>query len=128
MPPVEICAIDHLVLTVGDVERATEFYRSLGLVAETFGEGRRAVRAGSQRIHLHPATGGPLPRAARPTPGSGDLCLLVAAPIDEVARWLEAAGIAVEEGPVPRTGAAGPLVSLYVRDPDGNLVELARPA
>lgn len=124
----EVRAIDHLVLTVSDVGRTTAFYEALGLTVESFGDGRRAVRAGAQRIHLHPSGGGPRPRADRPTPGSGDLCLLVGTPIEEVARRLADAGIVIEEGPVSRAGAVGPLVSLYVRDPDGNLVELARPA
>ena len=94
---------------------------------ESFGSGRIALRFGDQKINLHEAGAEFEPHARHPVPGSADLCFLVADPISEVADALLAAGIAIELGPVARSGAAGPIESLYVRDPDGNLVELSRP-
>ncbi len=95
---------------------------------EVFEEGRVALRFGDQKINLHRAGAEIAPHARTPLPGSADLCLLVADDVEDVARALEAAGVPVELGPVARTGATSALTSLYVRDPDGNLVELARPA
>jgi catechol 2,3-dioxygenase-like lactoylglutathione lyase family enzyme len=121
-----IAAVDHLVLTVEDPERTIAWYTSvLGMELQRFGDGRQALRFGQQKINLHPAAGRIEPRAARPTPGSADLCFISAVPLDEVQRHLEAAGVAVELGPVARTGATGPITSLYLRDPDGNLVEVS---
>ena len=118
--------IDHLVLTVADVERTVAFYRDvLGCVPITFGEGRRALAFGDQRINLHPAGREFEPKAARPTPGSGDLCFATASPIADVVAGLESRGVAIELGPVPRAGAQGPMTSVYLRDPDGNLLEIA---
>ena len=94
---------------------------------EEFEDGRLALRFGDQKINLHRA-GRPIqPHARRPTPGSADVCLLVDGTLDAVERELEAAGVVFELGPVPRTGATGPIRSLYLRDPDGNLVELSEP-
>jgi catechol 2,3-dioxygenase-like lactoylglutathione lyase family enzyme len=124
-----IARLDHLVLTVADVERTVRFYAEvLGMEPVTFGDGRRALRFGDAKINLHAAGGEFQPAAARPTPGSADLCFLADRPLAEVLRRLEAAGVAVEEGPVARSGATGPLESVYLRDPDGNLVEVSRPA
>ena len=121
--------IDHLVLTVADIERAVAFYRDvLGCVPVTFGEGRRALAFGDQKINLHEAGREFEPKATRPTPGALDLCFLAAEPLDAVIRRLEEAGVPIELGPVPRTGATGAIRSVYVRDPDGNLVEIAEPA
>jgi catechol 2,3-dioxygenase-like lactoylglutathione lyase family enzyme len=120
-------AIDHLVLTVADAEATVAFYERLGMRGETFGDGRLALRFGDQKLNLHVAGAELEPHALRPTPGSADLCLLVEDELDDVARELAAAGIEVELGPVERAGAAGTIRSLYVRDPDGNLVELSRP-
>jgi catechol 2,3-dioxygenase-like lactoylglutathione lyase family enzyme len=97
------------------------------MLREVFEGGRVALRFGRQKINLHRAGAEIAPHARRPTPGSGDVCLLVEGPLDAVERELAAAGIAVELGPVERTGAQGPLRSLYLRDPDGNLVELSQP-
>jgi catechol 2,3-dioxygenase-like lactoylglutathione lyase family enzyme len=121
-----ITALDHLVLTVADIDAAVAFYEHLGMRAETFGEGRLALRFGDQKINLHQAGAEFEPHARHPLPGSADLCFLVEGSLDEVARALAAAGVPIELGPVEREGAAGPLESLYVRDPDGNLVELSR--
>ncbi|MBL8659567.1 MAG: VOC family protein [Rhodospirillales bacterium] len=119
--------LDHFVLTVADLRRTLDFYvRGLGMTEEVFGEGRRALRFGGQKINLHPADGEPiLPRAASPGPGTGDFCLIADRPLVEVERHLREQGFAIEIGPVDRTGATGPIRSIYLRDPDGNLVEVA---
>jgi catechol 2,3-dioxygenase-like lactoylglutathione lyase family enzyme len=118
--------LDHLVLTVRSIEETLEFYqRTIGLEAITFGDGRRALQIGAQKINLHEVGREFEPKARRPTPGSGDICIVTVEPLDTVIERLERLGIAIEEGPVGRTGAVGPLRSVYVRDPDDNLVEIA---
>jgi catechol 2,3-dioxygenase-like lactoylglutathione lyase family enzyme len=120
-------SLDHLVLTVADIERTLAFYtRVLGVEPITFGAGRRALCFGTQKINLHQAGQELTPRAACPTPGSADLCFLTVAPLDAVAAHLAACNVEIIEGPVERTGATGPILSLYFRDPDGNLIELSR--
>jgi catechol 2,3-dioxygenase-like lactoylglutathione lyase family enzyme len=123
---VPIRSLDHLVLTVKDVEATVRFYERLGMRRETFGDGRTALRFGQQKLNLHQAGAEIAPHAARPTCGSADLCFLVDRSLDEVTEVLSRAGIAVELGPVPRSGAVSALTSVYVRDPDGNLVELSQ--
>jgi catechol 2,3-dioxygenase-like lactoylglutathione lyase family enzyme len=124
---IRIDRLDHLVLTVADIERTCAFYRDvLGCDVVIFGAGRKALRFGRQKINLHEVGHTFEPKALRPTPGSADLCLIAAVPLDEVQAALAAAGIAIEEGPVDRTGAEGPIRSVYVRDPDRNLIEIAR--
>ena len=126
--------IDHLVLTCRTVKASIRFYTEvLGMREVTFGTGRKALSFGRQKLNLHPAgqvaggkTGSVAAIAAQPTPGSVDLCLIVTEPVDAVLAHLAACGVPVEEGPVMRTGALGPIESVYIRDPDGNLVELAR--
>lgn len=120
--------LDHLVLTVADIDATCEFYeRVLGMGRVEFGpEPRVALAFGNQKINLHRAGAEFEPKAQRPTPGSGDLCFVTDRPIEEVAAHLRAVGIDIIEGPVPRTGALGPMTSLYLRDPDGNLLEIAR--
>ena len=121
--------LDHLVLTVADVSATAAFYqRVLGMHPITFGDGRRALTFGNQKINLHEAGRELRPFAARPTPGSADLCFNTSTPLSEVVTTLTNLGVPVEEGPVPRTGATGPIVSVYLRDPDGNLIELSNPA
>lgn len=118
--------IDHLVLTVADIDQTTDFYvRVLGMEPVTFGTGRRALRFGRHKLNLHQAGHELEPKARRPTPGSADLCLVTTTPLDRVLGHLRAHGVPVEEGPVPRTGATGPITSVYFRDPDGNLVEVS---
>lgn len=118
--------LDHWVLTVRDVGATLAFYeRVLGMQPITFGNGRHALSFGRQKINLHPVDALVRPHAARPTPGSGDLCLVTRTPIEEVITELENAGVAIEEGPAPRTGALGPITSVYFRDPDGNLIEVS---
>ena len=130
-----VLRIDHLVLTCRDVAATIRFYTEvLGMREVTFGAGRKALSFGRQKINLHPvgeagggaAGGGVAAVAARPTPGSADLCLIVAEPASAIVAHLATCGIPVEQGPIFRTGALGPIESIYVRDPDGNLVELAR--
>jgi len=124
--PATAVMFDHVVLTVADVERSVAWYADvLGMVPVTFGNGRRAVRLGSSKINLHAADDAtPAPVAARRTPGSADVCVVVPGPVDAVEDHLARCGVQVELGPVRRTGARGPMTSFYVRDPDGNLVEL----
>ena len=122
-------AIDHIVLTVGDVDETCRFYaRVLGMEPITFSGGRRALRFGQQKLNLHAAGAEIAPHAATPAPGSADLCLLTNTASADVVAHLEACGVEVEQGPVKREGAVGPLSSIYFRDPDGNLVEVGTPA
>ena len=118
--------LDHLVLTVADIDRTVAFYTgALGMTLTTFGAGRRALTFGTSKINLHQRGREYEPKAGTPTPGSADLCLIVDEPLDVVAAELAALGIPIEEGPVERTGARGPIVSVYIRDPDANLIELS---
>ncbi|MCG6542406.1 VOC family protein [Pseudomonas sp. KSR10] len=122
----QIDHLDHLVLTVADIDAIVDFYsRVLGMQALTFGEGRKALAFGQQKINLHQAGREFEPKAERPTPGSADLCFIVATPVDAVVAHLERQGVTIVEGPVQRTGATGPIRSVYVRDPDLNLIELS---
>ena len=126
----KIESLDHLVLTVADLEATQAFYRDgLGLGVEHFAGGRVALVFGEgdsrRKINLHPHGHEFEPKAAQVQPGSADLCFITATPLEQVAAELKALGIAIELGPVPRTGSRKPLLSLYIRDPDGNLVEIA---
>ncbi len=114
-----VTALDHLVLTVSNLDATVAFYERLGMRHVVLGEGRHALAFGRQKINLHLAGSEFEPKAAAATPGSADLCFLV----DE----LETAGLEIVEGPVQRSGATGRIRSIYVRDPDGNLVELSTP-
>jgi len=123
---VTIDRIDHVVLTVRDIEATCAFFsRVLGMETVTFAGGRKALSFGRHKINLHPAGGEYTPHAADPRPGSADLCLIAATPLADVIAHLKACGIAIEEGPVARTGATGPITSVYFRDPDGNLIEVS---
>ncbi|MBO9738856.1 VOC family protein [Xanthomonas axonopodis pv. begoniae] len=122
----QIERLDHLVLTVADVDVTCAFYaRVLGMQVISFGEGRRALGFGQQKINLHAAGREFEPKAQRPTPGSADLCLITATPLTQAEAELVAAGVSIEQGPIQRTGATGPLLSVYFRDPDGNLIEVS---
>jgi catechol 2,3-dioxygenase-like lactoylglutathione lyase family enzyme len=125
--PATALDLDHLVLTVADVERSVRWYADvLGMHPVAFGNGRRAVQLGSSTINFHAMDDStPAPVAAHRLPGSADVCVVVPGPVDAAAQHLSEHGVAVETGPVRRTGARGPMTSLYVRDPDENLVELA---
>lgn len=119
--------IDHLVLTVADIPRTVDFYqRVLGMRHQVFGEGRSALAFGQQKLNLHQAGRELEPKAAHPLPGAIDLCLVTTWPLERLLAHLAAEGVAVEEGPVRRTGALGPIESVYVRDPDDNLIEIGR--
>ncbi|MFI5690974.1 VOC family protein [Kribbella sp. NPDC051586] len=118
--------LDHLVLTVADVDTTVDFYRRvLGMTPVTFKGGRQALAFGSSKINLHQAGHEFEPKAERPGPGTADLCFIVDEPIDQVRAELVAHGVEIEEGPVGRTGATGPILSVYLRDPDRNLIELS---
>ncbi len=121
-----IVALDHLVLTVRDIETTSRFYaNALGMEVREFAGGRKALHYAGGKINLHLAGQEFEPKASCPMPGSADLCFLVDEPVVELAARLEGIGITVMEGPVSRTGSRGPLFSIYLRDPDGNLIELA---
>jgi len=123
-----INSLDHLVLTTRDAAACIDFYtRVLGMKLETFGQGRRALRFGEQKINLHDQGTVTDNYAAHPTPGSLDICFLADRPLDEVIAQLRAAGVPIELGPVARTGARFALRSVYVRDPDRNLIEISEP-
>ena len=120
--------LDHLVLTVASLERTCEFYtRVLGMGITVFGAGRKALSFGVQRINLHEVGHEFEPKARTPTPGSADLCFICVTPLESVIAHLQHCGVSVEEGPVERTGALGTLRSVYIRDPDHNLIELSEP-
>jgi catechol 2,3-dioxygenase-like lactoylglutathione lyase family enzyme len=121
--------LDHIVLTVRSIQATCDFYaRAVGVEVRTFGEGRRALQIGQQKINLHEAGHEFAPHALAPTPGSGDLCLITDEALEDVISRLETLGVAIEEGPVERAGAVGQLRSIYIRDPDRNLVEISNEA
>ena len=124
---IKIDRIDHIVLTVFDLERTIDFYsRVLGMEPVTFAGGRRGLAFGRQKFNLHQAGREFEPKALNPAPGAIDLCLITETPLAEVMGELEAHGIAIIQGPVDKTGAMGPIKSVYFRDPDGNLIEVSR--
>ncbi|MBT6094370.1 MAG: VOC family protein [Rhodospirillaceae bacterium] len=124
--PVSISHLDHLVLTVRDISVSCDFYnRALGMARIDFAGGRVALAFGNQKINLHPAGNEYDPKAQTPVPGSGDLCFITETPIDAVITHLSSEGIEIIEGPAPKTGAIGPILSVYFRDPDGNLIEVS---
>jgi catechol 2,3-dioxygenase-like lactoylglutathione lyase family enzyme len=118
--------IDHLVMTVENVEVTCQWYqRVLGIKSAVFGEGRKALLLAKQKINLHPKGSEIEPKAHVPTPGSLDLCLLSSTPLGQVIEHLKAQRVPVEKGPIKRNGAAGLLTSIYIRDPDKNLLEIS---
>ena len=118
--------LDHLVLTVADIDAPVDCYtRLLGMKAVTFGAGRTALAFGQSKINLHQAGHEFEPKAYRPTPGSADLCLITTDSLDRVIEELVRHDVPIEEGPVDRTGATGPIRSVYFRDPDRNLIEVS---
>ena len=122
---INVLSIDHFVLTVASVGRTVAFYKdNLGMEAVTFGAGRTALEFGEHKINLHEAGAEFSPHAQDPVRGSADVCLTVRSVSDALAH-LQGKGVDVFDGPVPRTGAKGPILSIYFRDPDGNLIELA---
>ena len=122
----EISKLDHLVLTVKDVEKTTSFYVSvMGMKKEVFGNGRVALKCGDHKINLHEFGKEFEPKAYKPTPGSADLCFLTPTPLNDAMAHVKSCGVEIIEGPVDRTGANGPIRSFYFRDPDDNLIEVA---
>lgn len=123
---VKIDNLDHLVLTVKDIGITTSFYsRVLGMDITTFGGNRKALSFGTQKINLHQHNNEFEPKAQQPTPGSADLCFITSIPLHDVLNHLASCNVAVIEGPVQRTGATGPILSVYFRDPDMNLIEVS---
>lgn len=122
----KIDRIDHVVLTAFDVDRTIDFYtRVMGMEAITFAGGRRGLSFGRQKINLHQAGREFEPKALKPTPGSLDLCFITETPLEQVVVRLKENGVVVADGPVQKTGALGPMMSVYFRDPDGNLIEVS---
>jgi catechol 2,3-dioxygenase-like lactoylglutathione lyase family enzyme len=118
--------IDHIVLTVSNINVTCAFYRTvLGMEEITFGEGRKALRFGTQKINLHQKGKEFEPKALIPTPGAIDICFITSTPLEHVMRHLAEHQIKIEEGPVEREGATTKLKSVYLRDPDGNLIEIS---
>jgi catechol 2,3-dioxygenase-like lactoylglutathione lyase family enzyme len=122
----KVTTLDHLVLTVQDLDSTVDFYtRVLGMTVSAFGEGRLALKYGTQKINLHELGSEFHPNARRTQPGSADLCFLSEDPLDNWVDHLEQEGVDLVAGPVQRTGAVGPMDSIYCRDPDGNLLEIS---
>ncbi len=118
--------IDHLVLTVDDINETLMFYsKVLGMTPEIFDDGRVAVTFGNQKINLHLVDHEVEPKAGNPLPGSADLCFITRTPIDQAISHVKKCGVKIIEGPVRRTGARGEILSFYFRDPHGNLIEVA---
>jgi catechol 2,3-dioxygenase-like lactoylglutathione lyase family enzyme len=119
--------IDHIVITAFDVERTIDFYaRVLGMEPITFAGGRRGLAFGRQKINLHQAGREFEPKALKPTPGSIDLCFITEIPLEDVVAHVKGCGVKIAAGPVEKTGALGPMQSIYFRDPDGNLIEVSK--
>jgi catechol 2,3-dioxygenase-like lactoylglutathione lyase family enzyme len=122
----KVVGLDHIVLTVEDIKQTVEFYcHVLGMEKEIFGEGRVALRFGEQKMNLHEAGKEYEPKANKPTPGSADLCFITNTPLQEAIEHVRQHGVEIEEGPVRRMGAKGPMTSFYFRDPDLNLIEVS---
>ena len=122
----KIDRIDHLVLTVRDIDYSCDFYtRVLGMRVVTFAGERKALAFGQHKINLHQLGKEFEPKAEHPTPGSADICFITETPLDEVVTHLQKCSVPIEEGPIERTGAQGPILSVYLRDPDGNLLEIS---
>lgn len=119
-------SIDHLVLTVKDIDKSISFYsKVMGMQPISFGDGRRALTFGSMKINLHQQGNEFEPKAQQPTPGSADLCFITSVPLQEVMKHLSSCDVSLIEGPVQRSGATGPIISVYFRDPDLNLIEVS---
>jgi catechol 2,3-dioxygenase-like lactoylglutathione lyase family enzyme len=125
----EVNKLDHLVLTVKDVEVTSSFYEKvMGMTKEIFGNGRVALKYGGQKINLHEFRNEFEPKALNPTTGSADLCFITETPTEEAMAHVVNCGVEIIEGPVERTGANGKIISFYFRDPDNNLLEVANEA
>ena len=121
-----IRSLDHLVITASDLQATIDFYtRVLGMEHVEFGDDLHAVHFGDQKFNIHDAAAAVSPKARKIVSGAADFCLICETPVSQVIQHLQNCGIEIEEGPVPRSGAAGRLNSVYCRDPDGNLVEIS---
>jgi len=121
-----ISRLDHLVITTGNRELLVKFYtKTLGMDLEISADGRKSLRFGTQKINLHKAGEEIKPHAQNPTPGAADLCFITETPVEQLKKHLESLNVEIIAGPVMRNGASGSIISLYIRDPDGNLIELA---
>jgi len=121
-----IAKLDHLVLTVKDIHATILFYTTvLGMKKVNFGDNRLALQFGNQKINLHQHGEEIEPYASHPTPGSADLCFITDMQLEQVIKHIQSCGVKILVGPLPRSGATGRLMSIYLRDPDGNLVEIA---
>ncbi len=122
----KVAHLDHFVLTVNNIDVTSQFYSNvLGMDIVTFGEGRVALIFGEQKINLHQLGNEFEPKAAQVQSGSADLCFITHTSIDEVQIHIESQGVTIIAGPIQRTGAMGKIISVYLRDPDGNLIELS---
>lgn len=122
----KISKIDHIVLTVKDIDVTIQFYESvMGMVKENFGEGRVALKFGDKKINLHEYGNEFEPKAEKPMPGSEDLCFITETKLEKAIAHVQSKGVGIIEGPVKRTGAVGTILSFYFRDPDGNLIEVS---
>jgi catechol 2,3-dioxygenase-like lactoylglutathione lyase family enzyme len=123
---IQIDRLDHLVLTVKDIDSSIEFYRRvLGMEVVTFGAGRKALHFGRSKINLHQVGHEFEPKASHAVAGSADLCLIATTPIEDVVHHLENCEVEILHGPSSKTGAIGVITSVYFRDPDGNLIEVS---
>jgi len=122
----QVNVLDHFVLTASDIDKTISFYtRYLGMTVEEFNGGRKALKFGKQKINLHQKGKEFEPKADKPTPGGLDLCFLTTCSVQEYAAFLDDEGVEIIEGPIERTGAQGPILSIYIRDPDNNLIEIS---
>lgn len=126
MNPLQVTRLDHLVLTVRNIDESASFYESaLGMEKVYFGNGRLALKFGDQKINLHEHGNEFEPKAQRPSPGSADLCFITPSPLEHAMAHIEECGIEIITGPIERNGANSPILSFYFRDPDNNLIEVA---
>jgi catechol 2,3-dioxygenase-like lactoylglutathione lyase family enzyme len=124
-----ITKLDHIVLTVKDVKATIKFYTEiLGMELLQFGDNRKGVQFGNYKINLHQHGDEISPHAAQPKPGSADFCIITEIPLEQVIDHLTSCGVEIVSGPAPRSGAAGKILSIYLRDPDGNLIEISNRA
>ena len=122
----KVSKLDHFIITANNLEKTIDFYsRILGMEQQTYSDGRKALIFGDQKINLHEAGKEFKPHAQNPLPGSADLCFITRTPMQQVISHLTTCNVSIIEGPLEKSGASGPLLSIYIRDPDNNLIEIA---